>query len=434
MTKPNGTGAAETKPDEGKKKPTDGSKPVEKGMDKPAPSEDKGDKNASGNNAPMPKKKLDEKQLKELEDAAKDLNNPDPKKKEEAQKKLDKAIGEEKRKELEQLAKDLQSPDKAKQEEAKKKLEKMKQQMKDGQEPTKGDTPKPDEQQMKEIADAMKDLESGDPKKQDEARKKLDKMVGEGARKEAEQLMKDLKSDDKEKREAAQKKLDDLKKQIDKIKKDTPNEKGKEPSPEEIADLMKKAQDLNSPDEKKRQQAEKELDDKIGKENREKLQEEMKKKEPKNPKDFEDLKKELEKWRMGPRGGSPEAKGPMEDDAKNRLKTAELNLEEFEKNRYNKALQAKQGWTQEEYDEFLKGYRKRVEDMRKEVEKSATAPRSPGGPSDPGTPLTGPGGGKVENSIGGKSGPVTTGGRTAPAPGFEDARRKFEEALRAKKP
>src|SRR5579864_2632086 len=103
----------------------DGAKSVDKGQDKPAPSEEqpaKGDKGNNGGNAPMPKQKLDPKQQKELEDAANNLTNPDPKKKEDAQKKLDKAIGEEKRKELEKLANDLKSPDEKTREDAKRKL------------------------------------------------------------------------------------------------------------------------------------------------------------------------------------------------------------------------------------------------------------------------------------------------------------------------
>jgi collagen type III alpha len=438
MMKPGGTGAAETKPDDGKKPPMAGGKPVEKGQDKPTPKDEKGDKGTTGdkgNNAPMPKQKLDPKQQKELDDAANDLNNPDPKKQQDARDKLDKTVGEEKRKELEKLAKDLNSPDEKTREEAKRKLEKMKQDIKDGKQPEqKGDKPKMTKEQMKEVTDALDNLQSNDAKKKEEAQKKLDKAIGEGSRKEIEQLMQDLKSEDKDKREAAQKKLEDLKEKLKKEGEDEP--KGMEPSPEEIDDLLKKANDLNSPDKKTREQAEKDLDDKIGKENREKLQEEMKKKKMPDPKDIEDLKKKLEEWRQQQRGGSPEAKGAMEDDPKNRLKTAELNLIEFEKNQYNKALQAAKGWTQPEYDEFLKGYRERVEQLRKEVDKAAKTPKAPtGGPMDPATPLTGTGGGsKVDGLPGGKSGPATTSGTTAPAPGFEDARRKFEEALKEKKP
>lgn len=439
MMKPDGTGAADAKPDEGKKK-QDGGKPTPKGEDKPVPADQKKDKGdtTAGGDAPMPKQKLTPEQQKELENAAQDLTSPDPKKKEDAQKKLDKAVGEEKRKELEKLANDLKSPDEKTREEAKRKLEKMKEQMKNGggKEPEPKEQPKLTPEQQKELTDALDNLQSNDPKKKEEAQKKLDKMIGEGNRKEVEQLMKDLKSDDKEKQKAAQKKLEDLKNQLEKGKKDgqpeTPEPKGKEPTKEEIDDLLKKAQDLQSPDPKTREQAEKELDDKIGKENREKLQEEMKKKKPMDPKDAEELKKELEKWRQG-RGSSPAAKGPMAEDAKNRLKTAELMLEEFEKNRYNKAIHEKQGWTQAEYDQFLKDYQDYVERLRKE----ASAPKAPpaGGPMEPGSLFKGPGGGKVDDTVGGgKSGPAGSSGTTAPAPGFEDARSKFEKALKGQKP
>jgi hypothetical protein len=155
----------------------------------------------------------------------------------------------------------------------------------------------------------------------------------------------------------------------------------------------------------------------------------MKKKKPMDPKDTEELQKQLKEWRQG-RGSSPEAKGPMEEDPKNRLKSAELKLDEFKKNKYNKALHDKQGWTQAEYDKFLKEYEEYVEKLRKE----ATAPKAPApeGPTDPGMPFKGPDSGKVDGLPGGKSGPASRSGATAPAPGFEDARRKFEEALKKK--
>ena len=434
--KPNGTNAAEARPDAAKNPPKGGGKGVEKGTDKREP-------NAGGNDAPMPKPKLDEKQKQELEQAAKDLAGNDPKKKQEARDKLDKAVGEEKRKEREQLADDLKSDDKGKREAAEKKLENLKKELdkQNGGEPKEGDAPKLDEKQKQVIENAVKDLQSNDPAKKEQAQKKLDKMVGEDARKEAEQLMNDLKSDDKTKREAAQKKIDDFKKEMEKqAKKDGKGEpKGKQLTEEELADLTKKAQELQSKDDKTRQQAEKELDDKIGKENREKLQEQLKNPMPTDGKDAEKLKEQLEQMAKNPPkkpddfnpkglGSGTEAKGLMEEDEKNRLKSAELRLIDFEKNRFNKELQSKKGWTQEEYDRFLEGYRNRVEQMRDEVKKPSTA-----GPADPAAPLFNPGGsGKVDALPGAAGGPAGVGGTTAAPPGFEGAREKFLKALNKK--
>jgi collagen type III alpha len=394
---------------------------------------DKGDKT----DAP----KLDPKQKQELADAAKNLNSPDPKKKQEAEQKLDKAIGEEKRKEMQKLAKDLKSDDPKTKAAAEQKLKDMMEKATADKGPDKTGAPKPDEKQMKEFADALKDLQSPDPKTKEDAQKKLDKMVGEKDRKEIEQLMNDLNSRDEAKQQAAQKKLDDLKKEIE--KQANKDGKGKELSKEEIAELAKKAQDLNSMDDAKRQQAEKDLDEKLGKENRDKLQEALKNQKPGDPKmDPEQLKKQLEQLAQGrgkknddfqPKGmaTNPPAAGPMDDDPKNRLRTAELLLDEFEKNRYNKELQAKKGWTQDEYDRFLEGYRKRVEDLRNEVER-ADKPATTG-PGDPGGEIKLGSGGKVE----GKKGKETTAGVTgAPVepPGFEGSRDRFKGAIKKKKP
>ena len=203
---------------------------------------------------------------------------------------------------------------------------------------------------------------------------------------------------------------------------------------------MKKAQDLQSKDDKTRQQAEKDLDEKIGEENRKKLQEKLKDQKP-TPEEAEKLKKQLEEMAKKPGddfkpmglGSSPPPKGAMEEDKKNRLKSAELMLEEFEKNRDNKALQAKQGWTKEEYEKFLKDYSDYVEKLRTEV--AADAKKPPGAPIDLGSATLTPGtGGKVEALPGAKSGDAGVGGPTAAPPGFEDARRKFLDALNKKKP
>jgi len=529
--KPNGTDAAEVKPEGAKNPPMGGGKAVEKGIDKPAPNDTKGEQNAGSGNAP--EKKLDEKQIKELQDAANNLNSSDPNKRKAAQDKLDRAIGEDKRKELEQLSKDLQSDDKSTRDAAQQKLEDIKKQMGGGKggDTDKKNGAKPDEKQMKELQDAANNLNSPDPDKKKAAQDKLDRAIGEGKRKEMEQLAKDLQSDDKSTRDAAQQKLEDIKKQMgggkgntdkkdgakldekqmkelqeaakdlnspdpnkrkaaqDKLdraigedkrkemeqlakdlqsddkntrdaaqkkfenmkkelEKDAAKKDDKEPTPEEMAELMKQAQDLQSKDEKTRQKAQQELDKKIGEENRKALEEMMKNQKPSDPDQEKKTKEQLEKMAKSPSskpdnnfapkgpGSSPKLNGPMEEDAKNRLKSAELMLEQFENEQNRKSLQAKKGWTDAEYDVFLDGYRKLVEQRRKDAEKEALAgPKpTPSGPTDPAAPGFAPGGfsGKTEVLPGASSGPAGVGGPTAAPPGFEKARDIFQKGLQKK--
>ncbi len=424
--KPNGTSAAETKPA--------GAQSGEKGMDKPRPQASDNTNKPSGGEG---EKQPDPEQLKNLQEAAKNLNSPDAKKREKAQKTLDKALGEDNRKELEQLQKDLNSPDKGKQAAAQKKLDEMKKQMENaskGKGQDKKDGGQLDEKQQKELADALKDLQSDDKNKQEQARDKLDKMVGKQNRKDAEQMMNDLKSDDKEKREAAQKKLDEMKKQMeDQDKKRTADKGGepkpKEPSPQELKDLVEKAKDLNSPNDRTRKAAEQEFDDKIGEESRKKLQDQMKNNPPNPMQQTNDLKRKMEEWQQGLGRGTPN-KGRMKD-LQQEIESAELNLKNFEGDEYRKKLQASKGWTDQEYDRFLKNYEKHIERMKKDAanrDRPAAAPM----PGEPGRTFN-PGGGARVEPTGTSSGTATGGGTTAAPPGFEKAREQFERALQKAK-
>ncbi len=236
---------------------------------------------------------------------------------------------------------------------------------------------------------------------------------------------------------------------MDQAKKDG-EPKGKELTQEEINDLMKKAPDLNSKDEKKRQEAEKGFDDKIGKEGREKLQEEMKNQPPMDPKQQEELKKKIDEMaKKAPGGGkgpiepkndrapgasSDPPKPAMDDDPRNRAKTAQLQLEEFEKNRYNKDLQDKLGWDQDKYDKFLKDQEEASARLAKEADAHEEAMRNPpkktaDGPATFNTGL----GSKVDTRPNGASASGSTSGATVAPPGFEAAKKKFQEdALKLK--
>src|SRR5205085_1924686 len=157
---------------------------------------------------------------------------------------------------------------------------------------------------------------------------------GQGAGDKAEQLQKDLKSEDKEKRAAAQKEIDDLKNKADQMAKNNPPKKDDGPGKKVDPDKVEKAlDDLNSDDPNKRKQAKQEFDKEIGEQARKELQEVLK-----DPRKAQDLKNKLEK--INPKGGDPTAplREAMKEDARNRAKSAELQLVEFEKNRFNKEV------------------------------------------------------------------------------------------------
>ncbi len=391
---------------------------VQPGIDKP---DQKGD---SQNRTDQPKpnnnqagKKPTQEDLKQLEDAARNLNNPDQAKRKDAQDKLDRAIGQDKRKELEQMAKDLESKDDNTRKAAEKKLEEMKkeaeaQAKKDSQnngekksgsggDQTKKDGQAGDKLSPEEVADLknkLDDLASPDDAKREQAEKQFDEKVG------------------KENREKLQ---EDLRKQKDAAAKEAAVKKEGMPerklSEQETRDLQEKARDLDSPDEGKRQAAEQMFDEKLGKESREKIQNEVKRRN-----------EELNKRLGGPDANELPPAAP--DNPQNKAKTAQLQLEEFEKNRYNKDLQEKLGWNQQQMDEFLEAQRRRVHQLETEKDAHEEDLQKRSVPAGP--PIIKAGGaGKVETrpSIGSGEGASGSGAVFAP-PGFEKAAQKFLEA------
>jgi hypothetical protein len=347
---------------------------------------------------------------------------------------------------------------------------------KDGKGPKGGggdakDGKQPDPETLKKLQDAAQNLDNPDPNKKQEARDTLDKAIGEQNRKELEKLQKDLKSDDPKTRDAARKQVEDALKRANDAKRDEVAKKdgmkdgpggepkkdgdgtGKKLTPEEIAELAKKAGDLNSKDDAKRKEAEKAFDDKFGEEARKQLQEEMAKqppKDPADPKEQQDLRDKLNDLTknnppgqspapggddikgQGP-GGSGELAKPLEDDPKNRAKTAQLQLEDFEKNRYNKELQDRLGWTQEDMDRFLKNWGDHVERLQQQADEADRNPPQPQ-PAPAGEPrFKIDSGGKVEPTTTGPKGAAGSGAVFAP-PGFEEARKRFQQELDKAKP
>ncbi len=154
-----GAGASEPKPmpemgNAGATKPEGGNSA--KASDKPS-----GEKNAAGSGQkPTPE------QMKEFQDAVKDLNSKDPNKQKAAQDKLDKMVGEQTRKDIEKDLKDFEKN--------------------------------------------VQNLQSKDDKTRKDAQNKLDKQVGEQNRKDIEDIQKGLNSSDEKERQKAEERLKEL--------------------------------------------------------------------------------------------------------------------------------------------------------------------------------------------------------------------------------
>ncbi len=319
---------------------------------------------------------------------------------------------------------------------------------------------KPDAQELEQ---AIKDLKSGNPEKEKADREKLDETMGkenrEATQKKAEQLERDLTGNDKAKQDAARKEIEELAKQAEKNgsgeKKDgaagdkknpsAPNDK--QPTAEQIEEAKKLAEDLTSKDDAKRDAAEKKVDAAVGKEQREQIQQDMKDAQSGDPKTAEVAKKRIDERakpkpedktksdQRGP-GARPDTPGDkLDDDPKNRRKTADLQLKQFEKAKTDADLQKKLGYTPEQYDEFLKGYAEMVKRQNDAADKPEVLPT----PNEAGGPTTikvgeGAGTKPVAKRSDGSTGTAGSGVGTAP-PGFTDAQRKFaEEAAKLRKP
>jgi hypothetical protein len=366
-----------------------------------------------------------EHQMKDFEKATQDLNSKDDKTKKDAQDKLDKMVGEKNRKDIENIQKGLNSNDPKERAAAEEKLKDLQQKAgadKADQQPKKEPGAGDKKVDPREVEKALDDAGSDDPKKREEAKKKLDEALGKGAGDKAEKAAEKAKND-KDLNEQAQgrKERDELLNKAEEMAKQPdgppePKKGGKELTPEEREKLAKTLNDLNSKDEQARKQAEDELDKQIGKQNREKLQEAMK-----DPKKAEDLKSELKKWNQG--GGDPTApvREALKEDARNRARSAQLQLENFEKNKNNKELLDDLGMTPEQYSDFLKKFREHAEKLQKEADDLEKADLSPKGSATTNVSE----GRKIESK--GAAGTGNAGGPTYAAPGYADALKKFRE-------
>ena len=121
----------------------------------------------------------------------------------------------------------------------------------------------------------------------------------------------------------------------------------------------------------------------------------------------------------------------MDDDPRNRAKSAQLNLEQFEKNRFNRDLQDRLGWTQEQYDRFLDDYRREADRLRRDA---AEADRNPPQPAAPSRPDNINAGGKIEGNPNTSPGTAGVGGPAFAAPGFGDALQRFQRGATQRPP
>ena len=125
---------------------------------------------------------------------------------------------------------------------------------------------------------------------------------------------------------------------------------------------------------------------------------------------------------------------PHEDDPRNRLKSAELQLQQFKEVKNNPELQKQAGFkNQEEFDRFLKGFDEMVERLRKQAAEAdkVAAENPPPGPT--GQPQNYGGGDKLghRKAEDSKLNPPSAG---VAAPGFGRAQKAFQEAASQVKP
>ena len=354
-------------------------------------------------------------ELEQLAKDAKDLDSTDPAKRKAAEQKLDKAVGKENREKIQQGMKDREAADKKNLEDAANQAQKPK-------EPTKDE--------LDELAKNAKDLNSTDADKKKAVEEKVDKAVGKDAR---EQIQKEMKDRDAAKAEAEKKKFEDAAKQAAKAEADkTPGAKPKQPTKEEIEKMAQAAKDLDSSDAGKKSAAEKQLDQTVGKEARERLQKDLKELQGDDPKKSQEARDRLEKmakeWQPG-NGSKGQDGKPLVDNPENRLKSAELQLDDFKKYKGDKNFLRDNNMSDAEYEKFLKGYEEMVDRKRKDADDAKLNPLQ-ARPQGPGTV-----GANDGSSVRVKAGPTagTAPGAAGPSfapPGFSEAQRDFAKEAR----
>jgi hypothetical protein len=361
---------------------------------------------------PKPDQNLDPKELKDLADK---MANGDENAKQEARDRLKKLMQDPKAaKEAQDKLQEMANN--AKTEEDKKALEdaaKAAQQMAKDTGPN--DKAGPKREDLKDIADKMA---GQDEKAKQDAKQKLNEMMKDPktrdeAMKQLEEMAKNAKPED-------QKNLQDALKQAAEMAKNQPT-----PDAKDLQNLQDLAKQLDKMDpeakEKLRKQMEEAMKDPKTADALKKAAEEMAKK-PKTPeeqKEFDNLMNTLG-------AGFKEIPGtPDPADPRNKLKSAELLLEKFKK---DKTVQEKLNWTPEQIDKWVKDQEALIASLRRQLEK---------GDWQRNRTAVVPGGGPVSPKLDPKGPSITGGGsRYAPPSGYADPYKKFttEQSGGAKAP
>ncbi len=291
----------------------------------------------------------------------------------------------------------------------------------------------------KELEQAVRDLDHENPGTKAAAQQKLDEKIGKQNRETVERLNRDLKSGDPKKEEQAKKDIEELAKKQPQGRGGPEGAKPKEMTEQQKKELEDAARNLNSDDPAARQKAEQKVDDLIGKKKREELQQDMKDLTGNDPAKAKAAKDKLEQAardfqnqqgngkpadesrNLG--GGNVDSEGkPIEGNPEYRLKSAERQLDDFKKYRGNKEFLRDAGYTPEQYEQFLKRQQEYVDRLRDEADPARLNPNLQ--PQGPAGIRTDAGNERVGNRTQGAEVRGASGPSVAP-PGFADAQKRF---------
>jgi len=334
----------------------------------------------------------------------------DEKAKEQAREKLKDMMKDPKtREQAQEMLKDMEKnattpEDKQAMENARKNAEQLAKEM--GNKPE----PKLNPEDLKNLA---KQMNSKDEKAREQAREKMQEMMNDPkARDKAREMMEQMANDSKNTPEDTEALKNAMREAAEMAKKEPP----KDIDPKKLEELAKEFDKL---DQKDKEELKKKFDEAM---KDEKFREEMKKKaeemakQPKSPEEqrqFDEMMKQL--------GGSfPEFKGtPDPADPRNKLKAAELLLDDFKNKTKDKKFQDDYlKWTDEQVAQWIKDQEAVIASLRKQAEKTDWR-----NTRDARSRL---GGGPTSVKLEGKTGPdPKVGGRYSPPAGYVDPYKKF---------
>lgn len=383
----------------------------------------------------------------ELTRKAQDLTSPDETKRKQAEDDLDRSIGRAQREDLQRKMQEASGGDPARQEAAQRKIEEL---ARKPQSPSRGgqDSPtaQPTPEQIEEMKKTLEDLASDDPARRQAAEKTLDQAIGQQEREKLQQAIRELKADPEKARQALEKLAQEAQRQArDAQGPQQPEPGNRHLTQDQQRELREKLRDLQSKDPTRRAEAEKAFDQALGEDQRKQIQEGLKPKEgdvqEPREQDVAEMQKKLEELTQNGQRGNRDPRGnrvpqgsaandtesntPAEADPKNRLKSAELQLEQFRNKQFDKDFLKSIGLNEGEYEQFLKGYERMVERMRAEAERPEPA-RPATAPTRPSVNVGGAG------TVDARSGPdsaATSGVSGVAPPGFSDAKKRFQEEL-----